>query len=273
MHYKTTPINSYSWKLGWNLALSFLLATTAQAAVQHPLNDLKVIEVTISKQGLTRIAVKEDRILNVFGITGEYILEADEDQGQIFIRPSELNGTKPINLTLTTEGGHTQDLRLLPQDKNPEALILMAEDKTQKNPFMRDGITRDGVPHNGVTRDEVPRNEVTRNGVTHNGVTRDGVEDLMQACREGNIPLGYRLVPVPMHEKDNLKIPPHVLVRELRGEKLRCLAYAVKNTSSLPLKLENKDFAQVNETVAVLIPQKTLAPGKKGEAYVVARSY
>lgn len=99
MHHKTTSFNSIPWtaSLTVSLTLSFLMATTAQAAIQRPLDELKVIEVPISKQDLTRITVKEDRILNVFGVTGEYVLEADEDQGQIFIRPTGLNNNKPIH--------------------------------------------------------------------------------------------------------------------------------------------------------------------------------
>lgn len=262
MHHKTISYNKYT--LVKNLALSFALITTAQAAIEHPLNEFKVIEAPISKQGLTRIAIKEDRIFNVFGITGEYILEADEDQGQIFIRPSEFNN-KPINLTLTTEGGHTQDLRLIPQDKNPEAIILKMEDKNQKrienkpyNLLRRDGM-RNGVPHNDVL----------------DNITRDEVVDLLQACREERIPLGYKLVPISIQERENFQnIPePHVLVRELKGEKLRCLTYAVQNTSDFPLKLENQDFSQSQKTVAVFIPQKTLVPGERREVYVVAHSY
>ena len=90
MHHKRTSFNNTPWtaSLAVSLTLSFLMATTAQAAIQRPLDELKIIEVPISQQDLTRITVKEDRILNVFGVTGEYVLEADEDQGQIFIRPT-----------------------------------------------------------------------------------------------------------------------------------------------------------------------------------------
>jgi hypothetical protein len=101
----------------------FFFGTTIHAAIVKPLDNLKVIEVFIAREGLTRITVKDDRILNVFGVTGEYVLEADEDQGQIFIQPADLGATKPLSLTITTEGGHTQDLRLLLKDQAPEALI------------------------------------------------------------------------------------------------------------------------------------------------------
>src|SRR3990167_965830 len=103
------------------LSLFFLLTLSAvKAALIQTLDESRVIEVPISKEDLTRITVQEDRIRNVFGVTGEYVLETDEDQGQIFIRPTDLE--KPFSLTLTTEKGRTQDLRLIPKDQAPEAL-------------------------------------------------------------------------------------------------------------------------------------------------------
>jgi hypothetical protein len=108
--------------------LIFLLAETAvHAAIVRPIDEMKVIEVPLSQQGLTRIKVQGDRILHVFGNAGEYVLETDEDQGQVFIRPTPLEGTsvKAISLTLTTEGGlYSRSTYLIPKDQAPEALIL-----------------------------------------------------------------------------------------------------------------------------------------------------
>ena len=64
------------------LTLSFL-ETSANAAILRTLDDSKSIEISISKENLTRITVKDDRVTNVFGITGEYVLEADEELGQV----------------------------------------------------------------------------------------------------------------------------------------------------------------------------------------------
>lgn len=227
MHHKITSFNNTPWavSLTLSLTLSFLMATTAQAAIQRPLDELKVIEVPISKQDLTRITVKEDRILNVFGVTGEYVLEADEDQGQIFIRPAGLNNNKPIHLTLTTEGGHTQDLRLIPQDKKPEALILKAEDTTKKEHPWAHGSQ---VSRSPLMKDGITGNDITRDDITRDDLTREGVEDLVHACREGRIPLGYKLAPVPLKNGNGQDSPTskplteqHSLVKELRGDKLR----------------------------------------------------
>jgi hypothetical protein len=280
MHHNNTSFNNTPWtaSLAVSLTLSFLMATTAEAAIQRPLDELKVIEVPISQQDLTRITVKEDRILNVFGVTGEYVLEADEDQGQIFIRPNGLNNNKPIHLTLTTEGGHTQDLRLVPQDKKPEALILKAEDNIKKElPWAHDSQ----VSHSPLIKDDI-----TGDGITHDDLTREGVEDLIHACREGQIPLGYKLAPVPLELTNKQRAIPHdnklltethSLIRELRGEKLRCLTYEVRNTTKISLKFSEGEFAKslslkIPDIIAILMPIKTLNPGERIHVHVVAPS-
>lgn len=233
--------------------LSLLLGgTICQGAVLRSLDETHVIEAPISQHELTRIAVKDDRILNVFGLANEYVLEADEDQGQVFIRPTGL-GHKPINLTLTTEGGHTQDLRLIPQSKEPEALILthntQALQASQK-----------------IKSDLLPEKQ------TLLSITRDEIETLLEACQEGRIPLGYKLSPLDLQTLGG----SYGLIREIKGEKLRGLTYEVQNISQAPLVLSEPEFAESWDTesqniIAILMPKKVLNPGERSFVYVVAQ--
>ncbi|HUX78478.1 MAG TPA: type-F conjugative transfer system secretin TraK [Alphaproteobacteria bacterium] len=230
----------------------FLMATAAHAALVRTLNEMQVIEVPISQQGLTRIKVKDDRILHVFGIAGEYVLETDEDQGQVFIRPvgfgtPDFSGAslKPINLTLTTEAGHTQDLRLMPKNMAPEALILEVDTEIKQ---------------------ELEKEKRTP-------LFREEVEELIRACQEGRIPLGYKEMPISLaalHE-------PYHLIREIQGEKLRGLTYRVQNNTKETQVLSAEEFAkgvtlQPNALIALLISQKTLKPGERTDVYVAARA-
>lgn len=273
-------------------AVLLALSTPSQAAIVRHLDELKVIEAPISRNGLTRIAVQGDRIAHVFGVTGEYILEADEAQGQIFIHPTESerlsfqeNGVKPqtkseqrksdqgsfaLYLTLTTESGKTQDLKLIPQDQNPEALILKPEETTQKDSLSQK--------------------------FAQTPIMREEVEDLIQAAREGRIPLGYKSMPLELHTLQE----PYLLVKELKGEKLRCLIYEVKNRTEVPLILSENQFLKQAKPqgepkltefeaknlmkssqahglistppIAVLISKKVLNPGEGAFVYVIIRA-
>lgn len=236
------------------LTLSFL-ETSANAAILRTLDDSKSIEISISKQSLTRITVKDDRVANVFGITGEYVLEADEELGQVFIRPIGHETNKPIHLTLTTEKGHTQDLRLIPKDQAPEALIL---EENKQETFLSQGSTAHA--------------SAAQVSATRVSIARDEIEGLLQACQEMRIPLGYKVAPLDLKTFKG----PHLLVREIRGEKLRALTYEVKNLSKLPLILSEDKFTQIphakkSDIIAVWIAKKTINPGESAYVHVIAK--
>lgn len=229
----------------------FLLAsTTAHAAVVRSLDEKKVLEISISQEELTRIKVENDRILQVFGLAGEYVLETDDHQGQIFIRPLEggpLQGAKPINLTITTEAGHTHDLRLIPKDQPPEALILKADTEIAQ--------------------------ELRREKQASASLFREEVEELIHACQEERIPLGYKEVPVNLSTLQG----PSLLIREIQGQKLRGLTYRIQNNSQDVLILSEPVFAEsltlkTKTLIAILISKKNLNPGEGTDVYVVARA-
>jgi type-F conjugative transfer system secretin TraK len=246
------------------LTMSFLTTAVANAAIVRTLDESKSIEISISKQNLTRITVKDDRVANVFGITGEYVLEADEELGQVFIRPIALGGSpfmvgggtsKPIHLTLTTEKGHTQDLRLTPKDQAPEALIL--EENKQETFLSQGSMTRMSAAQVSATRVSIARDEI---------------EGLLQACQEMRIPLRYKVAPLDLKTFKG----PHLLIREIRGEKLRALTYEVKNLSTLPLILSEDTFTQIphakkSDIIAVWIAKKTINPGESTYVHVIAK--
>ena len=235
------------------LTLSFL-ETSANAAILRTLDDSKSIEISISKENLTRITVKDDRVTNVFGITGEYVLEADEELGQVFIRPIGHEINKPIHLTLTTEKGHTQDLRLIPKDQAPTALIL---EEGQQETLLSQGST-------------------AQVSATRVSIARDEIEGLLQACQEMRIPVGYKVAPLDLKPLKGPFKGPHLLIREIHGEKLRALTYEVKNLSTLPLILSEDTFTQIphakkSDIIAVWIAKKTINPGESTYVHVIAK--
>jgi hypothetical protein len=258
-----------------------LLGTATHAALVKPLDSLKVIEVSISREGLTRIAVQEDRILNVFGVTGEYVLEADEDQGQIFIQPA-LGVTTPLSLTITTEGGHTQDLRFVPKNQPPEALILAQKEENLGRKHLLSESSK-SLNHSSFPSSPL---QLSSSQISRSPINRPEIEDLLQACKEEKIPLGYKLIPIDWQKSvshssqwesaKNLPFSP-LLIRELKGERLRGLTYDLKNSTDTPLTLSESAFVKSlnlkrSSIIAVLIPKKSLIPGERISIYVIAKS-
>ena len=228
-----------------------ITSTSAHAAITIQLDEMKVIEVPLSQDGLTRIKVQEDRILHVFGNAGEYLLETDETQGQIFIRPkpSEEEATvKPISLTLTTEGGHTQDLRLVPKHQAPETIILKS--------------------------DTALKQEIEKEKFASAPIFREEIEGLMKALQEGRIPLGYKEMPINLITLNE----SYQRVREIQGEKLRGLTYHIQNKTQKAQVLSESEVAKAlpfkgHKVVAIFMPQKTLNPKEGTDIHVILRTH
>lgn len=107
-----------------------LLPSLVFAAQMMPLSCEKRLTVKVSQKDMNRIGVEGDRIAQVFGGSGSLAIETDTTQGQIFVKPMEVNG-HPISLTLMTESGLIQDLLLMPLDIPAETLILKSSKKKQ----------------------------------------------------------------------------------------------------------------------------------------------
>ena len=77
----------------------------------------------LSRKEVTRIAFEQGRVRKVTGNAGEFLLEKDDEKGQIFVRPVDPNSTKPINLFLTSDRG-TVALLLQPVDTPSDSIVL-----------------------------------------------------------------------------------------------------------------------------------------------------
>ncbi|MEN8236226.1 MAG: type-F conjugative transfer system secretin TraK [Pseudomonadota bacterium] len=121
---------------GMVISAGLLLSGTPGYCLQQlPLVNHQQTRIEISLHEMNRIAIKEDRIKQVFGMDDRLVIEVDEESGQIFLKPRELafsgafasNKGRSINLTLITEKGLTHDLRLLPTAKATESVLFYQE--------------------------------------------------------------------------------------------------------------------------------------------------
>ncbi len=88
------------------------------------INEHNRLNAKISLDFMNRIAVVNDRIVNIFGDEGTFVVQTDEATGQVFIKPTVENLTQPLSITLITENGITQDLTLTPTKSKAATLIL-----------------------------------------------------------------------------------------------------------------------------------------------------
>lgn len=102
-----------------------LLALSVPASALQILDarDGETVLAKISQKEVTRIALEKGRIRKVTGNAGEFVLEKDEEKGQVFIRPASADSTKPINLFVTSER-ITVALLLQPVDAPSDTIVI-----------------------------------------------------------------------------------------------------------------------------------------------------
>lgn len=111
------------------LALSF----PASALQLVDAKDGETVFAKISQKEVTRIAFERGRIRKVTGNAGEFVLEKDDDKGQIFVRPAQAGSTKPINLFLSSDRG-TVGLLLQPIDAPSDSIVIREGREVQPSP-------------------------------------------------------------------------------------------------------------------------------------------
>ena len=97
----------------------------------------------LSRKEVTRIAFERGRVRKVTGSAGEFLLEKDDDQGQIFVRPTDPSSTKPINLFLTSDRG-TVALLLQPVDTPSESIVIRQPPDARDTREYRESLGRRG---------------------------------------------------------------------------------------------------------------------------------
>ena len=109
-----------------SLVLLPLLLAASQSASALQILDAKDGETVlgkISQKEVTRISFEHGRIRKVTGNAGEFVLEKDEEKGQVFIRPASPESTKPINLFVSSERS-TVALLLQPVDTPSDTIVI-----------------------------------------------------------------------------------------------------------------------------------------------------
>lgn len=113
------------------LLLAFSLPASALQIVDA--RDGETVFAKISQKEVTRIAFERSRIRKVTGNAGEFMLEKDEDRGQIFVRPARPDSTKPLNLFVSSDRG-TVALLLQPIDSPSDSIVIREGREAQASP-------------------------------------------------------------------------------------------------------------------------------------------
>ncbi len=192
----------------------------------------------ISRKEVTRIAIERGRIRKVTGNAGEFVLEKDDEKGQIFLRPASPESTKPINLFVSTERS-TIGLLLQPVDTPSETIVIREARAARDQPARFERAAR----HVRTLKNLLLV------------MAEDALPEDMQVREPGRELMlwpGTRLV-----------LQRQWLDADVVGEKFQLL-----NTSESALELSERDLFQ-RGVMAVSVEQRTLVPGATTTLFVV----
>lgn len=224
------------------LALFFEMisqTSTLLALQTYPLVTQQKTTIPISQDQQNRIAIANDRIHQIFGAEGSFDVQNDDVSGQIFVRCLNSQSTKPQTITIVTESGLTQDLKLLPQKIEFQSILL--------KPI--------------VTPEKLDKSQPSY--LQH-------LVDLMTTMMEGKKRDAYKVTAL-QHAERSFK-EPLVIKNQLVywGEEAEGYIYHLKNEGEETLSLKEKNLA-LPQDLALAVTQNSLPPGEETYLFVITK--
>jgi conjugal transfer pilus assembly protein TraK len=234
----TRSKSKLSPSFAWLLLLALAASQPALALQVVDARDGETVLAKVSRKELTRISVDRGRIRKVTGNAGEFVLEKDDEKGQVFIRPLSPDGTKPINLFVSTERS-TIGLLLQPVDTPSDAIVIREA---------RDAAT-------GPARIERSGRHVRTMKNLLLAMAEDALPDDMEVREPGR--------ELTLWSGARLTLQRQWLGAGVVGEK-----YQLVNTGASPLDLAERDLFK-RGVMAVSVEQAALRPGETTQLFVI----
>ena len=234
IHSKSRPRPRFPW-----LLLLALAASRPALALQVvDARDGETALAKISRKEVTRIAIDRGRIRKVTGNAGEFVLEKDDEKGQVFIRPVSPDSTKPINIFVSSERS-TIGLLLQPVDTPSDAIVIREARDTPAGPARIERSSR----HVRTMKNLLL------------AMAGDALPDDMEVREPGR--------ELALWSGARLTLQRQWLGAGMVGEK-----YQLVNTGTSALELAERDLFK-QSVMAVSIEQSSLRPGEATQLFVI----
>ena len=192
----------------------------------------------VSRQEVTRIAFEHSRVRRVTGNANEFLLEKDDERGQVFIRPADAQSTKPINLFVSSDRA-TVSLLLQPVDVPGDSIVI-------REPR--------------ATGDAPPRLEASSRHVRT-------LKNLLVALADDSLPEDME-VREPGREIALWPGTRLTLQRALLGARVVAERYHLANTGATVLTLQEAELHK-RGVMAISVERASLQPGEATPVFVI----
>ena len=110
----------------------FVIVSPCSNATALTLNARQVLSISVATQALTRITAADKLIQDVFVHPAEVQGHVQLHKGHVFVAPQGLSVKNPLFITILTEDGIVQDLKLIPGGKKAAPIVLESADAAPK---------------------------------------------------------------------------------------------------------------------------------------------
>lgn len=231
------------------LTLLTLMACHAEQAIALqvlPVTDGKTVLGKIALKEVTRIGIVDGRIRQVVGPDdGRVRIEADEENGQVFVRPQldipapRAGKVPPVNLFVIDERGHTYTLVLTYEDMPSDSIMLKSYETTRQT---------------AKAWERAEPYQVAIKRLVRNMAVED-VPDGYEIKERGQV--------VPLWREVRL-----VLEREYHGGMLMGEVYTLTNVSGREMRFDERELYR-SGVLAIAVEYHVLAPGQVTKVFVV----
>lgn len=221
-----------------------LVCSYTQAAKVYPLNEKEKIKAPISLKELNRIRVEGDRISQVFGGEGLLEIETEDQQGQIYIRPSLRVGQETLSISLVLESGATQDMMLLPQDIPSETILIQS-------------------PNGSSEAKKKPKKPAEKliDRIIH-FIKEIGKREHINSYERKEVHMVFPIKPGIQATK----------CAQYQGDGFVAEEWIVENKKEKEISIKEKDLAKTKDIKAVSLESQNLPAGGRTYAFVIRRS-
>lgn len=224
-------------RLGSSL-LALLLSNAALAAQVFDVSPGDTVTAKISMRAMNRVAIDNGRLTGFPYTTGELIVEKDEPNGQVFIRPTAIDSTRPINAFAIDGRGRTYTLLLLPTDIPAESVILR------------------------------PRaSKVDKSSIEGSGHYFQVLKNMVLAIATDDNPPGIEvrevMQDIPLWQEARLTIQKLFVGNAVVGEQ-----YKLTNISEKPMVVQEQELDR-RGVLAISVENMNLAPGESTNVFIV----
>ena len=220
------------------LLLALIASRSSWALQILEARDGETLLAKVSRQEITRIAVEHERIRKITGNTGEFVLDKDDESGQVFIRPSNAESTKPINLFVTA-GNDTIALLLQPVDTPSETILIR--------------------PRAQITAPTAPLPA----GAAHVRRLKNLLLAMATDARPDGVEISEPHEPRSLWAGTRLVLGKRWRTNDAVGER-----YTLSNTGTVELALDERRLFKAG-VMAVSLEQTRLAPGASTRLYLI----